>query len=71
MYDSAGGDSLAIRLSEPTGWKKFTVFRRVPASGLINVTLTLTGIGTVYYDDIRVEPLVPGNSPSGPASAQR
>src|SRR5207302_8385810 len=49
MYDSAGGEPLAIRLTNPTGWKKFTVYRRVPASGSINVTLALTGIGTVYY----------------------
>jgi hypothetical protein len=61
MYDSAGGDPLAIRWTNPTPWKKFTVFRRVPASGTINVTLALTGIGTVYFDDIRIEPLVPPN----------
>lgn len=61
LYDSAGGEPLAIRLSDPTPWKKFTVWRRVPASGTINVTLALTGIGTVYFDDIRIEPLVPGN----------
>lgn len=67
MYDSAGGEPLAIRLTEPTPWKKFTVYRRVPASGTINVTLALTGVGTVYFDDIRIEPLVPTNgvAPSG------
>jgi hypothetical protein len=63
MYDNAGGDPLAIRWTDPTPWKKFTVFRRVPASGTINVTLALTGIGTVYFDDVRVEPLVPPNAP--------
>jgi hypothetical protein len=61
MFDSAGGEPLAIRLTSPTPWKKFTVYRRVPASGVINVTLALTGIGTVYFDDIRIEPLVPSN----------
>ncbi len=61
LYDSAGGEPLAIRLTNPTPWKKFSVYRRVPASGTINVTLALTGIGTVYFDDIRIEPLVPGN----------
>jgi hypothetical protein len=64
LYDSAGGEPLAIRLTAPMPWKKFTVYRRVPASGTINVTVALTGIGTVYFDDIRVEPLVP----PGPAS---
>jgi hypothetical protein len=59
VYDNAGGDPLAIRWTNPTPWTKFTVYRRVPASGVINVTLALTGIGTVYFDDIRIEPLVP------------
>lgn len=59
LYDSAGGEPLAIRLTEPTPWKKFTFYRRVPASGSVNVTLALTGIGSVYFDDIRIEPLVP------------
>ncbi len=63
MYDSVGGEPLAIRLTDATSWKKFTVYRRVPASGTINVTLALTGVGTVYFDDIRVEPLTPPNSP--------
>jgi hypothetical protein len=61
LFDSAGGEPLAIRMTDPTPWKKFAVFRRVPASGIINVTLALTGIGTVYFDDVRIEPLVPPN----------
>ena len=69
LYDSAGGEPLAIRLTEPTPWKKFTLFRRVPASGSIHVTVALTGIGTVYFDDIRVEPLSPGGAASSNRSA--
>jgi hypothetical protein len=61
IYDSAGGEGLAIRLTDPIPWKKLTVYRRVPASGSINVTLALTGVGTIYFDDIRIEPLVPPN----------
>jgi hypothetical protein len=59
FYDSAGGEPLAIRLTEPTPWKKLTLYRRVPASGIMSVTLALTGIGAVYFDDVRIEPLVP------------
>jgi hypothetical protein len=59
LYDSAGSEALAIRLTEPTQWKKFTVYRRVPVSGTINVTVALTGIGTVYFDDIRIQPRIP------------
>jgi hypothetical protein len=59
FYDSAGGEPLGVRLTGATGWRKFTLYRRVPDSGLISVTLALTGIGTVYFDDIRIEPEVP------------
>src|SRR5439155_13259696 len=67
LYDSSGGDSFAVRLINPTAWKKFTVYRRVPASGTLQVTLALTGMGTVFFDDIRVEPLVPPEA--APAAA--
>ena len=57
MYDSIGGEPLALRLTDEMGWKKFTVYRRVPPSGEVNVTVALTGIGTVYFDDIRIQQL--------------
>jgi hypothetical protein len=58
LYDSVGGEPLALRLTDEMGWKKFTVYRRVPPSGEVNVTLALTGIGTVYFDDVRIQPMV-------------
>jgi hypothetical protein len=69
FYDSAGGEPLGIRLTEATKWKKFTLYRRVPSTGTINVTLAMTGIGSVYFDDVRIEPLVPAGS-SGAVQAQ-
>jgi hypothetical protein len=71
FYDSAGGEPLAIRLSEPTPWTKFTLYRRVPASGTMQVTLALTGLGTVYFDDVRIEPLAPATATTSSASVQR
>ncbi len=65
LYDSAGGEPLAIRLTEPMPWKKLTLFRRVPDSGTLHVTLAMTGIGSVYFDDVRIEPLVPGGTARG------
>jgi hypothetical protein len=64
LYDSVGGEPLAVRLTGPIGkWKYFSVFRRVPSEGpqkgQIHVTLALAGLGTVYFDDIQIEPLVP------------
>jgi hypothetical protein len=67
LYDSAGGEPLAVRLTAPTRWKKFALYRRVPASGSINVTVALTGLGAVYFDDLQIEPLQPG-VPSTPRS---
>lgn len=59
LFDSAGGEPLAVRLTEPVPkWKQFTLYRRVPASGSIHVTLALTGIGKAYFDDVRIEPMV-------------
>ncbi len=61
VYDSAAGEPLALRLvnAQPK-WRQFTLYRTVPANGTLNVTLALTGIGTVYFDDIRIEPLQTG-----------
>jgi hypothetical protein len=73
LYDSAGGEPFAVRFSEAMPWRKFTLYRPVPPSGEIYVTLALTGLGRVYFDDIRIEPLnaVPGTmtvstQPTGP-----
>jgi hypothetical protein len=57
FYDSAGGEPLAVRISLPTSWRQFILYRTVPDSGKINVTMALTGLGAVYFDDIRIEPL--------------
>jgi len=36
-------------------------YRRMPASGVVNVTMALTGLGTVYFRHVRIEPLTGGN----------
>jgi hypothetical protein len=69
LYDSAGGEPLAVRLKGPIkNWREFTWYRRVPASGTINVTLALTGLGKVYFDDVRIEPLQAGGAPTNGAT---
>jgi hypothetical protein len=66
LYDDAGGEPLAVRLlntfdkeANTFVWKQFHLYRRVPASGQISVTLALTGVGVAYFDDVRIEPMVP------------
>lgn len=73
LYDSIGGEPLALRLTSATPWRKFTLFRKVPASGSVVVTIALTGLGRVYLDDLRVEPLIrafPQHTRTPPASEQ-
>jgi hypothetical protein len=58
VFDSAGGEPLGLRLTAATkGWQRFTLFRRVPANGTVQITAALTGIGTAYFDDLAIEPL--------------
>jgi hypothetical protein len=70
LFDSAGGEPLAVRLTEATSWKRFTLYRWVPPSGTVNVTLALTGLGTVYFDDVRIEPLLTNTTVLRPAGAE-
>lgn len=58
LYDDVGGEPLAVRLSVQPHWKQFHLYRHVPSSGQISVTLALTGVGVAYFDDIRIEPLI-------------
>jgi hypothetical protein len=58
LFDNACGEAMGVRIVDAVGWKKFHLYRKVPASGTMWVTAALTGIGTVYFDDIRIEPLV-------------
>ncbi len=66
FYDDVCGEPLAVRLIETKGmWKQFHLYRRVPASGQISLTMALTGVGVAYFDDIRIEPLVPTSQATG------
>jgi hypothetical protein len=71
LYDSAGGEPLAVRQATASGWKQYVLYREVPASGTINVTMALTGLGKAYFDDVRIEPLVAGGAPQPAASGAR
>jgi hypothetical protein len=58
LSDNIGEETMAVRVNATEGWQRFHLYRQVQASGVVFVTAALTGIGTVYVDDIRVEPLV-------------
>ena len=45
-----------VRLTGRTdGWKHFTLYRTVPETGMIKVTLAMTGLGRVAFDDVKIE----------------
>ncbi len=72
FFDSIGGEPLAVRLTGEIGrWKKFSLYREVPASGTVGVTLALSGLGTVYFDDVQIEPLVPATTPTNSTESPR
>lgn len=65
IYDSAGTEALGVRLYHSTNWKKIDLYRTVPSSGQISLSIALTGMGTVYLDDLKIEsininPVTPG-----------
>ncbi len=55
IYDNAGTEALGIRLYHVPQWKKFELYRQVPSSGQISLSIALTGIGTAYFDDLKIE----------------
>ncbi|AMV23276.1 hypothetical protein VT84_02630 [Gemmata sp. SH-PL17] len=69
FYDDVCGEPLAVRLTNTEKkWKQFHLYRRVPQSGQIALTMALTGEGIVYFDDVRIEPLVPAAQGAGYAA---
>lgn len=71
VYDSAGGEPLGVRIGATAGWREFHLYRRVPANGKVSVTFALTGIGTAFFDDLRIEPLVGSVAPGTPVDPSR
>jgi hypothetical protein len=57
FYDNVGGEPLSVRLTDKMEWKQFTLYRKVPVSGQVFVTMALTGLGTAQFDDVKIEPM--------------
>ena len=54
IIDSLGGEPLAERIGETSGWRQFALYRAAPSSGNLTVTFALTGLGEVCIDDVSV-----------------
>ncbi|HUY87168.1 MAG TPA: hypothetical protein VMV10_00385 [Pirellulales bacterium] len=57
IFDSLGGEPLAERFGVTDGWKEFTLYRAVPATGPMTLTIALTGLGEAWVDNVSVEVL--------------
>jgi hypothetical protein len=64
LTDSLGGPTLALRWRQPVEWQKFDLVREVRETGDLTLTLSLTGLGEVLFDDLTVLAVSPeGTSP--------
>ncbi len=59
VRDSIGGETLQFRTTDPIPeLSRVVLYRRVPADGELTVTLGLAGYGDVFFDDLKIEPVV-------------
>ena len=54
IFDSVGGPDLGDYVRATQGWRQFTLYRAVPASGDLSVTFSLNGLGEASIDDLSV-----------------
>ncbi|MFN0054041.1 MAG: hypothetical protein ACKV0T_17820 [Planctomycetales bacterium] len=63
LYDSIGGPATALRWRSRTEWQKFELVREVTKTGPFTLTLTLSGLGEVFFDDFQIIPIATGGTP--------
>ncbi|VTS08060.1 hypothetical protein [Tuwongella immobilis] len=65
VFDTSGGEMLGLRQTAAGEWTPFQLYRRVDERGLLAVSYLLVGIGEVYFDDLKVEPITQYAPPVG------
>ena len=73
IFDSLGGEPLALRLTDTGGqWRQFAFYRivptAVPPNASICVTFALGGLGEVRLDDLQIFPIIPDPDAPPPAT---
>ncbi len=63
IIDSIGGEPLAERIGAAPEWRQFVLYRYVPRTGSLSLTVALTGLGEVWLDDLLIEPITSGAAP--------
>ncbi len=54
FFDSLAGPERGLRWHKADKWQYFELIREVPVSGPMTMTMSLTGMGEVYFDQLRV-----------------
>jgi hypothetical protein len=57
LYDSLSGPAAALRWRQVADWRKFELVREVTESTELTVTMALTGLGEIRFDDLEIIPL--------------
>jgi len=71
IVDSLGGEPLAERLRQTTGWRPFTLYRGASQAGPVVLTFYLCGLGEAWLDDVTIQVLQPtATSPLPPPDGQ-
>jgi hypothetical protein len=55
VWDSLGGEGLALRFQKAKDWTPFTIHRPVRKDGKVRIHLVMTGVGAAQFDDLRIE----------------
>ncbi|HTI52444.1 MAG TPA: hypothetical protein VL475_15880, partial [Planctomycetaceae bacterium] len=78
LYDSLGGYPSALRWRTKADWQKFDLVRDASETGELTITLALTGLGEICFDDLQIIPLEsdagspsPGDKPAATPSSNR
>jgi hypothetical protein len=69
IFDSLGGEALAERVDQTSGWHEFVLYRAAPHAEDLTLTFALTGLGEAWVDDISVRLVRSGVTAGLPSSA--
>jgi hypothetical protein len=64
LYDSLLGPAAALRWRQVADWRKFELVREVTETTELTLTMALTGLGEIRFDDLEIIPLDVESSPT-------
>jgi len=67
FYDSLGGPAAALRWRTISDWKKFELVREVNETSELTLTMALSGLGEIRFDDVEIIPFDVDMNPSANA----